>query len=175
MARVLDGADLRRSIRRLAVEILESTQGLEGLRLVGIHTGGVTLAQRLSIAIGELEGACPVVGEMDITLYRDDLYTGLEKPSLGDTRIPFDVDGARVVLVDDVLFTGRTVRAALGLLMDYGRPDWIKLAVLVDRGGRELPIHADFVGRRIEAAKGDRVTVAFVEDGSETDGIFVGG
>ncbi|HJN73237.1 MAG TPA: bifunctional pyr operon transcriptional regulator/uracil phosphoribosyltransferase PyrR [Myxococcota bacterium] len=174
MRQVLSSVDLSRSIRRLATEILESTQGLEDLRLVGIRTGGVYLAQRLSRTIGELEGACPVLGEMDITLYRDDLYTGLEKPTLGDTRIPFAVDGARVVLVDDVLFTGRTVRAALGLLMDYGRPDWIKLAVLVDRGGRELPIHADFVGRRIETDKGDRVTVSFVEDGSEADGIFVG-
>ena len=165
MRQVLSSVDLSRSIRRLATEILESTQGLEDLRLVGIRTGGVYLAQRLSRTIGELEGACPVLGEMDITLYRDDLYTGLEKPTLGDTRIPFAVD---------VLFTGRTVRAALGLLMDYGRPDWIKLAVLVDRGGRELPIHADFVGRRIETDKGDRVTVSFVEDGSEADGIFVG-
>ena len=175
MRQLLTSPDPKRSVRRLPNEILEATEGLEDLRLVGIHTGGVHLAQRLSETIGELEGACPVVGEMDITLYRDDLYTGLEKPSLGDTRIPFDVDGARVVLVDDVLFTGRTVRAALGLLMDYGRPDWIKLAVLVDRGGRELPIHADFVGRRVEAAKGDRVTVAFTEAGCETDGIFVGG
>ena len=174
MTSVLSAADLRRTVRRLALEIIESAHGTEELRLVGIHSGGVHLARRLATTIGELEGACPVVGEMDITLYRDDLYTGLEKPVTGETRIPFDVEGARVVLIDDVLFTGRTVRAALGLLMDYGRPDWIKLAVLVDRGHRELPIEANFIGRRVETAVHDRVTVGFVEDGSDADGVFLG-
>lgn len=174
MVRVLSAADLRRTVRRLALEIIESAQGTDDLRLVGIHTGGVFLARRLAETIGELEGTCPVVGEMDITLYRDDLYTGLEKPVTGETRIPFDVEGARVVLVDDVLFTGRTVRAALGLLMDYGRPAWIKLAVLVDRGHRELPVEANFIGRRIDTDVHDRVLVAFREDGSEADGVTVG-
>ena len=109
------------------------------------------------------------MGEVDITLYRDDLYTGLEKPVLGDTRIPFQLTGATVVLVDDVLFTGRTVRAAVDMLMDYGRPAVIRLAVLVDRGHRELPIAADYVGRRIETAKSDRVQVHLVEAGASTD------
>ncbi len=173
MTQALDAAGMQRTIRRLAHEVVEATQGVGNIRLVGIHTGGVHLARRLARIIGDIEDACPVVGDLDITLYRDDLYTGLEKPVLGETRIPFAVDGATLVLVDDVLFTGRTVRAALDLLMDFGRPACIKLAVLVDRGHRELPVAADFVGRRLETSKGDRVTVSFVEDGSEADSITV--
>ncbi len=169
MRRLLDAQDLRRSLARLAHEIVEQSVGVQRLVLVGIHTGGVTLAHRLSKEIGRAEGVAPEVGEVDITLYRDDLYTGLEKPILGETRLSFALTGATVVLVDDVLFTGRTVRAAVDMLMDYGRPDAIRLAVLVDRGHRELPIAADFVGRRLETAKGDRVRVELVEQGAETD------
>ncbi len=169
MRRLLDSRDIRRSLARLAHEIVEQTVGAERLALVGIHTGGVTLAHRLAREIGRVEGQPPEVGEVDITLYRDDLYTGLEKPVLGETRLSFPLTGTTVVLVDDVLFTGRTVRAAVDMLMDYGRPDAIRLAVLVDRGHRELPIAADFVGRRLETAKGDRVRVELVEQGADED------
>ncbi len=155
----MDGTEIRRSLARMAHEIVEDLDGEEGLLLVGIHSGGVPLAHRLAAQIGAIEGRVPQVGEMDITLYRDDLYTGLEHPVLGDTRLPESITGVRVVLVDDVLFTGRTVRAALDELMDFGRPSCIKLAVLVDRGHRELPIAGDYVGRTIETQKVDRITV----------------
>ncbi len=169
MQSLLDERDLGRSLSRLAHQIVEDTTENCSLALVGIHSGGVTLAHRLAREIQAVEGDPPPVGEVDITLYRDDLYTGLEKPVLGDTRIPFQLTGATVVLVDDVLFTGRTVRAAVDMLMDYGRPAVIRLAVLVDRGHRELPIAADYVGRRIETAKSDRVQVHLVEAGASTD------
>jgi pyrimidine operon attenuation protein/uracil phosphoribosyltransferase len=172
-----DAASVQRLVQGLARDIVAGSEtGRSGpLCLVGIHTGGVPLARRIAAEIGALTGNAPRVGETDITLYRDDLYTGLEKPSLGLTRLPFSVDGSRIVLVDDVLFTGRTVRAALGLLMDYGRPAWIKLAVLVDRGHRELPVAADFVGCTIETQLADRVTVQFTEAGAIEDAICVEG
>jgi len=118
-------------------------------------------------AYAKQEGMSPPVGEMDITLYRDDIYTGLERPEVGTTHLPFDVNGARIVLVDDVLFTGRTVRAALDQLWDFGRPRSIWLAVLVDRGHRELPIAAQYVGRRVDTAQGDRVVVSVDGDAPE--------
>ena len=118
-------------VQDLAEQIHRSSD--KQVALVGIHTGGVPIAKRIAAAVQALGGAEPLLGETDITLYRDDLYTGLENPSLGVTRLPFSVDGARIILVDDVLFTGRTVRAAVDLIMDYGRPAYIKLAVLVDR------------------------------------------
>ncbi|MED5373494.1 MAG: bifunctional pyr operon transcriptional regulator/uracil phosphoribosyltransferase PyrR [Myxococcota bacterium] len=158
-------------IQEMAQQI--RAMGDHQLALVGIHTGGVPLANRLADALEALGAPRPLLGETDITLYRDDLYTGLEKPSLGVTRLPFSVDGARVLLVDDVLFTGRTVRAAVDLLMDYGRPAWIRLAVLVDRGHRELPIAADIVGMRIETELADRVTVAFAETEGRPDEIAI--
>lgn len=160
---------IERSLHRLAAEIVENTQGADRLVLVGIYSGGVPLAKRLAAIVGETEGRTPPVGGIDITLYRDDLYTGLEKPVLGDTDIPFSIDGASVVLVDDVLFTGRTVRAALDALLDFGRAACVRLAVLVDRGHRELPIAADFVGRRVDTDKGDRVQVRLVEQGADLD------
>lgn len=159
MSRAMDEQDIRRSLARMAHEIVEDLAGEGRLLLVGIHRGGVPLAYRLARLIGEIESAVPEVGEMDITLYRDDLYTGLEHPVLGDTRLPESITGAHVILVDDVLFTGRTVRAALDELMDFGRPACIKLAVLVDRGHRELPVAGDYVGRTIDTAKVDRITV----------------
>jgi len=168
MHRSMDGTEIRRSLARMAHEIVEDLSGEEGLLLVGIHSGGVPLAHRLAQHIGAIEGRLPEVGEMDITLYRDDLYTGLEHPVLGDTRLPETITGVRVVLVDDVLFTGRTVRAALDELMDFGRPACIKLAVLVDRGHREMPIKADFVGKNIPTSDAEHVLVRLEEvDGED--------
>ena len=169
---VMAARELERCIDRLAFEISERMGSPSTYVLVGIVTGGDALARRLAARIGASEGAEPQVGSLDITLYRDDLYTGLEKPVLGETRIPFALDGKRVVLVDDVLFTGRTVRAALDELMDYGRPRFIQLAVLIDRGGRQLPIQPDYTGRvvntldvhdkvvvHLKGGEGDRVEI----------------
>ena len=166
--------ELRRTVARMASELVERLGDPRKLVLVGIVTGGRHLAHRLADAILALEGVRPPTGYVDITLYRDDLYTGLEKAELGDTRLPVeDLEGRGVVLVDDVLFTGRTVRAALDELMDYGRPRFIKLAVLIDRGHRELPIAADVVGKVLPTQRGDRVVVALTEDGSPADGVFL--
>lgn len=171
MSQIVDSHGMSALITELARQIQAGTQGQ--LYFVGVHTGGVPLAERLSAAIQAQGGPAPLMGETDITLYRDDLYTGLENPSLGITRLPHSVDGARIVLVDDVLFTGRTVRAAVELIMDYGRPAYIKLVVLVDRGHRELPVAADFVGTHIQTELADRVTVGFGETDDGLDGIAV--
>ncbi len=154
---ILDGKAVARCLRRMASEIADACEG--PIALVGIRSGGVPIAERLAELIADAEGeaARPVVGAIDITLYRDDLYTGLESPTFGATELPADLEGHGIVLVDDVLFTGRTVRAALGEVHDYGRPRWVKLAVLVDRGWRELPIQADFVGRTVESERADKV------------------
>ena len=143
--RVMDAASIDRSITRMAHEILERHKGLSGIGLVGVQTRGVPLARRLAAKLAAIEGAPPPVGVLDINLYRDDLSRIAEHPVLRRTEIPFAVDGATVILVDDVLYTGRTVRAALDALIDLGRPRAIELAVLVDRGGRELPIQPDYV------------------------------
>ncbi len=156
---IMDYLAINRAIRRIASEIAEQASDLGDLCLVGIHTGGVPVCARLARMLAEQEGVAPPVGQMDITLYRDDIYTGLERPEVGTTELPFDVNGARIVLVDDVLFTGRTVRAALDQLWDFGRPKGIWLAVLVDRGHRELPIAAQYVGRHVETGMSDRVVV----------------
>jgi len=169
----MNETDVSRTIGRLAQEITENAGDPQGFVLVGIVQGGHHLAQRLAKVIKTHEGVAPETGSLDITLYRDDLYNGLEKPVLGETRLPIDLTDLGIVLVDDVLFTGRTVRAALDMIMDYGRPRWIKLAVLVDRGHRELPIAADFVGRRINTALHDKVVVHVKEDGSGVDGVEV--
>ncbi len=166
--------ELRRTLGRLASELSERLGDPSQYVLVGIVTGGRFVAERLAEIVTANEGKAPQVGWLDITLYRDDLYTGIEKPVLGETRLPVeDLEGRGVVLVDDVLFTGRTVRAALDELMDYGRPRFIKLLVLVDRGHRELPISADFVGRTLATSKADRVRVDLVEDGSAEDAVRV--
>jgi pyrimidine operon attenuation protein/uracil phosphoribosyltransferase len=162
---LLSADDVRRATHRLALELVERLGSPDQFVLVGVVTGGATLAHALADVLEEIEGTRPTVGHVDITLYRDDLYTGLEKPVLGETSLPFAVSGAGIVLVDDVLFTGRTVRAALDELWDYGRPSWIKLLVLIDRGHRELPVAADFVGRRLKTERSDRVTVQFGASG----------
>ena len=165
----MDHQAIGRAIRRVASEIAEQAGGMDNLALVGIHTGGVPVCERLAKALTQQEGVNPPVGKMDITLYRDDIYTGLERPEVGTTELPFDVNGSRIVLVDDVLFTGRTIRAALDHLWDYGRPRAIWLAVLVDRGHRELPIAAQYVGKRIDTSLEDRVVVHVAGEGSSTD------
>ncbi len=167
------GIEVGRTLDRIAHEIIEQ-QGAPGdWALVGIVTGGQHLAARLADRIANITGVRPSTGSVDITLYRDDLYTGLEKPVLGETDLPFSLSGTGVILVDDVLFTGRTVRAAMDAIMDYGRPRFIKLAVLVDRGHRELPIAADFVGRSLQTEISDRVRVDLTESGKDADGVRV--
>jgi len=156
---VLDADAIQRSVRRIAVAILEATSGIEDLTLVGIRRGGVALSKRIAKEIAQVEGRPPPVGTVDISLYRDDAATALPNPKIGPSDIPFDVKGRHVVLVDDVLHTGRTVRAAIECLQDHGRPARIWLAALCDRGGRELPIAPDFVGVTVETRPGGRVDV----------------
>jgi pyrimidine operon attenuation protein/uracil phosphoribosyltransferase len=160
---VMDAEGMDRSLTRIASEILEKNKGGENLVLVGIRTGGVFLADRLRRKISSIEGKEIPFGILDITLYRDDLSTSHRKPRLGKTDIPFSLDGRKVVLVDDVLFTGRTIRAAMDALIDFGRPKLIQLAVLIDRGHRELPIRADFVGKNLPSSLWQAVSVNLTE------------
>jgi pyrimidine operon attenuation protein / uracil phosphoribosyltransferase len=160
---VMDAEGIDRSLTRIAYEILERNKGSESLVLVGIQTGGVFLAERLRKKISAIERTVLPLGILDITLYRDDLRTSDRKPRLGKTDIPFSLDGKKVVLVDDVLFTGRTIRAAMDALIDFGRPMLIELAVLIDRGHRELPIRADFVGKNLPSSLWEAVSVNLTE------------
>jgi pyrimidine operon attenuation protein/uracil phosphoribosyltransferase len=160
---VMDAEGIDRSLTRIASEILEKNKGGKELVLVGIQTGGVFLAKRLRQKISGIEGKEIPFGILDITLYRDDLSTSHRKPRLGKTDIPFSLDGRKVVLVDDVLFTGRTIRAAMDALIDFGRPKLIQLAVLIDRGHRELPIRADFVGKNLPSSLWQAVSVNLTE------------
>jgi pyrimidine operon attenuation protein/uracil phosphoribosyltransferase len=163
----MDATAMRRAIRRLAHEIIERAPDLQRLALVGVRTRGVPLARRLQALIADAEDVSPPVGELDITLYRDDVFDGLALPEVRPTLLPFEVQGRALVLVDDVLFTGRTTRAALDAVMDWGRPEHVRLAVLVDRGHRELPLHADFVGLTLETARDESVRVRLVETDGE--------
>lgn len=172
LKKLMDGAAMTRALRRLADEIVEREHGVEGLVLVGIHTGGVHLAERIARLIEEIEGVPVARGTVDITLYRDDLFEGLPRPEIGETQLPFELSAKKVVLVDDVLFTGRTVRAALDALTDYGRPKRVRLAVLVDRGCRELPIHADYVGLKVDSEASQSVKVRLAERG-QTDEVVL--
>jgi pyrimidine operon attenuation protein/uracil phosphoribosyltransferase len=173
VTQVMSPGDVGRAVARIAHEIVERHHGADGLVLMGIQTRGVPLAARLAARIGEIEGVDVPSGLLDVTLYRDD-YARTGPLPLGRTRFPTAVDGHVVVLVDDVLFTGRTIRAALDAVVDQGRPAAIRLAVLVDRGHRELPIRADFVGKNIPTALGDDVVVHLTEvDG--TDEVLVAG
>ncbi len=171
--RVLDAASIDRSLTRIAHEILERNKSLRAIGLVGVQTRGVPLARRLAVRLGAIEGTAPPVGVLDINLYRDDLSRIADHPVLRRTEIPFDLDDAVVILVDDVLFTGRTVRAALDALMDLGRPRQIQLAVLVDRGHRELPVRADFVGKNLPTAETERVDVRLTETDGEDEVVIV--
>ena len=163
---LLTDADMRRAIVRIAHEVVEQNRGSNRLLLVGIQTRGVPLAQRLASAIRDFESAEVPVGSLDIGLYRDDLQQLPTRPRLRPSDIPGGVDGRRVVIVDDVLYTGRTIRAALDALADFGRPERIQLAVLVDRGHRELPIRPDYVGKNIPTSRHEAVEVRL----SEVDG-----
>ena len=162
---LMDAAAMGRVLRRMAHEIIERTAG-QPIVLVGIHTGGAYLAQRLAAFIkAEGGGPGPLIGAVDITLYRDDVFMGLPKPEVGLTELPDTLDGITVVLVDDVLYTGRTIRAAMDVLADYGRPRAVRLAVLVDRGLRELPIQPDIVGLDLDTTRSESVRVMLTERG----------
>jgi pyrimidine operon attenuation protein/uracil phosphoribosyltransferase len=162
---LLDADSVSRGLRRVAGEIVERHRGVEGLVLVAVRRGGIPVADRIAYWIRELERRDIPVGSVDITLYRDDAATALPNPRIGASDIPCALEGARVVLVDDVLFTGRTVRAAIDALIDYGRPRRIELAVVIDRGGRELPIAADYVVRSVDVPLNERVDVIEDDDG----------
>lgn len=164
---ILDRHEMARALTRIAHEILERNKGCHDVGLVGIRTGGVYLAQRLQQLIGRIEHTEVALGELDITLYRDDLAIRKDQPVLKKTDIPFHISDIKIILVDDVLFTGRTIRAAMDGLMDLGRPAEIQLAVLIDRGHRQLPIRANYVGKNIPTAKDENIRVFFEELGEE--------
>jgi len=173
MADILNSDEIFRVLTRISHEILERNKGAKELVLVGIQTGGVYLAQRLAHRIGKIEGTPPPqTGALDITLYRDDLAARKAYPKLKKTDIPFDMNDCKVILVDDVLFTGRTIRAAMDSLIDLGRPKEIQLAVLIDRGHRELPIRADYVGKNLPTAFDEKVEVR-LEEAGEADRVIL--
>ncbi|MBI2569877.1 MAG: bifunctional pyr operon transcriptional regulator/uracil phosphoribosyltransferase PyrR [Candidatus Schekmanbacteria bacterium] len=166
---ILTESDIRRAVRRIAHEIAERNRGAEHVALVGIRTRGILLANRLRAELASSESTEVPLGELDITFYRDDLSAIGPCPEVGETVLPFSVSGRTIVVVDDVLFTGRTVRAAMDALMDYGRPARIQLAVLIDRGHRELPIQADYVGLTVATGSDETVNVwLHEEDGRES-------
>ncbi len=156
---IMDSQAIKRALTRVAHEIVERNKGVSDVTLVGIRTRGVPLAQRVAEEIKRIEGIDLPVGVLDITLYRDDLSTLAYQPIVHETLIPFSINGKKVVLIDDVLFTGRTVRAALDAIIDIGRPSSIQLAVLIDRGHRELPIRADYVGKNVPTSSKEIVSV----------------
>ncbi len=165
---ILDAADIERIMTRISHEILEKHKGADNLTLIGIHTRGVYLAKRIQAIIDGIEGVSIPTGDMDITLYRDDWTRISHHPIVQATDITFSVDGKQIILIDDVLFTGRTIRAAMDAIIDFGRPDRIELAVLVDRGHRELPIQANYVGKFIETRLSETVNVLLTEhDGKD--------
>ena len=173
---VFDAPQIQRALARIAHEIVERNKGVEGLGIVGIRSRGDLIARRLQQEIARLEGDAVPIGAIDVTLYRDDITRGADHHLVQITEIPWEVDGRTVLLVDDVLFTGRTTRAALDALMDFGRPRAIQLAVLVDRGHRALPIRADFVGKNLPTQRGEEVLVRLFEsDGVDEVAIRVAG
>ena len=165
---ILDEADIERILRRITYAILEEHKGAENLALIGMQTRGVFLARRIRTRINEIEGMKIPTGDIDITLYRDDWTRISQQPIIKATDISFSVEGKQIIFVDDVLYTGRTTRAALDALIDFGRPDRIELAVLVDRGHRELPIQANYVGKFVETRRSELVNVLLSEhDGKD--------
>ncbi len=169
---IMDEGDIRRGLTRIAHEIIEAYKKVDDLYLVGIKTRGVPLARRIAAKMKDIEGREIKVGVLDITLYRDDLTLVGPHPILHETDLPFDISGKRIILVDDVLFTGRTIRAAMDALMDKGRPRQIGLAVLIDRGHRELPIRADFVGKNLPTSRKEIVQVELKEI-DQNDGVYL--
>lgn len=164
---LLNKKDVERIISRIAHEIIEKNKGTENLCIVGIQRGGVHLAKRLANRIKDIENVVIIVGSLDISLYRDDIGIRKEQPVVRKTEIPCDITDKKIVLVDDVLFTGRSIRAAMDALMDFGRPAQIQLAVLIDRGHRELPIRADYVGKNIPTSMSESIEVQLEEEGLE--------
>ena len=160
---IMDNSGIKRALTRISHEILERNKGLNDVVLIGIRSGGAFLAEELGHVTELIEGVKAPVGAVDITLYRDDISGQMPHHAVGKTDIPFSLEGKKIVLVDDVLFTGRTIRAAMDALMDHGRPQCIQLAVLIDRGHRELPIRADFVGRNVPTSLKENVAVIFDE------------
>ncbi len=168
----MDREGIERCLTRIAYEILEKNKGMANLALMGIRTGGVFLAQRLQKKMSDIERGEIPMGILDVTLYRDDISVSNKKPRLGETKINFSLDDKIVILVDDVLFTGRTIRAAMDALIDFGRPKMIQLAVLIDRGHRELPIRADFVGKNLPSSLWEAVRVDLIEKNG-VDEVFI--
>ena len=169
----MDAGEIERSLTRIAHQILETNKGADGLAVVGIVTRGDLLAKKLADKIEEIEGTKVPLGKLDISFYRDDFATYIS-PEVHSTEIPFDIDGATVVLVDDVLYTGRTVRAAIEAVSHCGRAGRIQLAVLVDRGHRELPIRPDYIGKNLPTARGERVCVRLTEVDGEDNVVILG-
>ena len=169
---IMDADGIRRALIRIAHEITEKNKGVENVALVGIRTRGVPLAARIADEIQKIENVKVPTGSLDITLYRDDLTTMGYNPVIHGTEIDFDVTGKHIVLVDDVLYTGRTIRAALDAIIDMGRPNSIQLAVLIDRGHRELPIRADYAGKNVPTSRKETVEVALREEGQEDEVIL---
>ena len=169
---IMDADGIRRALIRIAHEITEKNRGVENVALVGIRTRGVPLAARIAEEIQKIENVEVPVGSLDITLYRDDLTTMGYNPVIHGTEINFDVTGKHIVLVDDVLYTGRTIRAALDAIIDMGRPNSIQLAVLIDRGHRELPIRADYAGKNVPTSRRETIEVALQEEGKEDEVIL---
>jgi pyrimidine operon attenuation protein/uracil phosphoribosyltransferase len=169
---ILDKSDIKRILTRITCEIIERHKGVDNLVLIGIHTRGVYLAKRIRDGFADIEGNEIETGTVDITMYRDDWTKISSHPVVKNTEIPFSVEGKQIILVDDVLFTGRTVRAAMDAVVDFGRPDRIELAVLVDRGYRELPIQADYVGKFIETNLSGTINV-LLEEQDNIDAVLI--
>lgn len=170
--KVLDEQRIRRGVARISHEILERNQGASSVAVVGIRTRGEFVAQRIKEQIKEIEGVEVPIGVVDITLYRDDLFHNPEQPLVRGTSLPFDVDKYNIILVDDVLYTGRTIRAALDAIIDFGRPISVQLAVLVDRGHREVPIRADYIGKSLPTNRNEVVEVCLCEKDGE-DAVYL--
>lgn len=173
MKTILTEKEMEKIINRLVHEIIERVSGLDKIGLIGIRTGGVFLAERIQSILLKLEGIQPPLGVLDITLYRDDLSVLGYLPTLKKTDIQFSIDERTILLVDDVIFTGRTIRAAMDAIIDFGRPSCIELAVLIDRGGRELPIQPDFTGKKLAATKNEIIDVHFKEQGFKNDCVII--
>ncbi len=173
LTQLMDKDLIRRALMRISHEILEKNKGTSELCLVGIRTRGAVLAERVQAMVQEIEGVSVPVGILDITLYRDDLTSISAQPVVHETLIDFDIEGKKIVLIDDVFFTGRTIRAALNALNDFGRPAHIQLAVLIDRGHRELPIRADFVGKNIPTSLQQNVKVILQETDGDEDRVII--